>query len=418
MFVDIIKITAQAGSGGDGAVAFHREKYVAQGGPDGGDGGRGGSIIFTVDSGLNTLIDFRYKKKFKADDGGNGQGSMKSGASGQDLVIHVPQGTLIRDAKSGQILADMFEIGAERVLLKGGYGGKGNGRFATPTRQTPRFSTPGQRTQTIELQLELKTIADVGLIGMPNVGKSTILSVLTAAHPKIANYHFTTLAPNLGVVKQDDYSFVLADIPGLIEGASEGIGLGHEFLRHVERTRMLIHVLDVSGSEGRDPLEDYHAINNELSAYSEKLAALPQLIAANKTDITGASENVMRLKQELGDANVFPVSAATVQGFEALMRATVTMLKEQPEVMRFTEHEIIEDIDKTRFEIEVKDGVYIVSGPFVDDIMLRTNANDYESMRFFQRALIKSGVIAALRGKGAVEGNTIVMCEWEFDFAE
>lgn len=420
MFVDVVKITVKAGDGGDGAVSFHREKYVSRGGPDGADGGKGGSIIFEVDTGLNTLLDFRYQRKFKAENGKNGQGDRKTGAAGEDLVIKVPQGTIVRDANTGRVMADMFEPDARKVLIPGGRGGKGNARFATPTRQSPRFATPGQRMEIIELQLELRTIADVGLVGMPNVGKSTILSVLTAARPKIANYHFTTLAPNLGVVKRYDQTFVLADIPGLIEGASEGAGLGREFLRHVERTRMLVHVVDVAGSEGRDPFEDFMAINKELAGYSEALANLPQIVAANKMDIEGAEEKMEQLRQKLAPMGVpvYGVSAAAVTGFDPLLEAVAKKLEELPPVVRYEEEQDYQPLDITHFEIVKEDGAYVVEGPFVDDILRRTNADDYESMRFFQQALIKAGVIDALREAGAVEGDTIVMGEWDFDFVD
>lgn len=420
MFVDIIKINCKAGNGGDGAVNFHREKYISMGGPDGGDGGKGGSIIFRATNDVNTLIDFRFTKKFSAEDGQKGQGGMKTGSSGKDRYINVPLGTIIRDVRTGKIIADMFENGNTKIILKGGNGGKGNMRFATPTRQAPRFSTPGVRTEMHDFQLELKTIADVGLIGMPNVGKSTMLSVLTAAKPKIANYHFTTLSPNLGVVKQDDYSFVLADIPGLIEGAAEGAGLGHSFLRHIERTRMLIHVVDVSGSEGRDPIEDIKTINSELSSYSQKLADLPQIIAANKMDITGAEENIEILKSEFEPLGykVIPVSAATISGFTELMREAVKVLKELPPIVRFEESDL-EIEEREPYEIEKSDdGAFVVSGPLVDSIMLRTNADDHLSMRHFQQLLLKTGIIQKLRDMGAKDGNIVVMGEWEFDFID
>ena len=419
MFVDTAKIYIKAGDGGDGAVSFHREKYIAKGGPDGGNGGRGGNIVFRVSHDVNTLIDFRFKKHFRAENGMAGQGDRKFGKSGADLVIPVPQGTVIRDVESGRILADMFDEDEDKVLLRGGAGGKGNACFATPTRQAPRFSTPGVKRQEIQVQLALKTIADVGLVGMPNVGKSTILSVLTAARPKIANYHFTTLSPNLGVAKFDDYSFVLADIPGLIEGAAEGAGLGHSFLRHIERTRMLVHVLDVSGCEGRDPLADFRAINAELSGYSEALGSLRQIIAANKMDIPGAEENLVRLREALEPEGVeiYPVSAATMLGFDPLLHAVVRVLRELPPVQRFKEEEMPVQ-EQERYTISRAGEAYVVSGPLVDSILNRTNADDYESMRYFQQFLIKTGVITALREAGAKEGDAIVMGEWEFDFVD
>ena len=300
-FVDKARIFIKAGDGGDGCSSFHREKYVAQGGPDGGDGGRGGSIVFLADPNMNTLLDFRFSRHFRAERGENGKAKMSRGKNGQDVIIKVPVGTLVREVETGKIVADMNKPNRERIVLHGGRGGRGNARFATPTRQAPKFAQPGQKTAEHEVELELKTIADVGLVGLPNVGKSTILSVLTSAKPKIANYHFTTLTPNLGVVKRYGESFVLADIPGLIEGAAEGAGLGHDFLRHIERTRMLVHVVDMSGCEGRDPMEDYRQINAELAKFSEGLGRLPQIIAANKMDITGAEDNLELFKMELGD---------------------------------------------------------------------------------------------------------------------
>lgn len=419
MFMDSVKITVKPGNGGDGAIGFHREKYVPRGGPNGGDGGKGGDIVFRADEGANTLIDFRYTRKFKAQNGAKGEAGNKTGASAPALIIDVPVGTVIKDAKTGNVLLDMFEPGQERVLCQGARGGKGNARFATPTRQSPRFATPGKRTEEIEIVLELKTIADVGLIGMPNVGKSTILSVLTAAKPKIANYHFTTLSPNLGVVTQDESSFVLADIPGLIEGASEGAGLGHHFLRHIERTRLLLHVVDASGIEGRDPIEDFDTINAELSQYSKKLAALPQIIVANKTDLPDAEENIERLRKHVEGKNVqiFGVSAVTVSGFNPLLRLVVKTLADLPPVHRFIEEGFVpEEIE--RFTVLLEDDAYIVEGPFIDSLLWKTNAQDEDSLRHFQQMLQKEGVIDALRAKGAQEGDTVILGEWEFDFVD
>lgn len=419
MFVDTAKIFVKAGDGGPGAVSFHREKYVSRGGPDGGDGGRGGSIYFRVDKGKSTLIDFKYNRHFRAKSGEPGQGNRRFGKSGTDLYITVPQGTVIKDAATGRVLMDMYEDEGDRLLFKGGVGGKGNACFATPTRQAPRFSTPGIKCAETELLLELKTIADVGLVGMPNVGKSTLLSVLTAAKPKIANYHFTTLAPNLGVAQVDGTDFVLADIPGLIEGAAAGAGLGHDFLRHIERTRMIVHVLDSSGCEGRDPLEDYRAINRELSGYSEVLASLPQIIAANKTDIPGSEENIKRLEQALSseDVEVFPISAATASGLDPLLHAIVRKLSTLPPVQRFREEELPQE-EKERFTVENTGEAFVVSGPLIERLLDRTYAEDYESMRYFQQFLIRTGVIDALREAGAKEGDAVVMGEWEFDFVE
>lgn len=424
MFVDQVKIFVQAGRGGDGAVSFHREKFVMRGGPDGGDGGNGGNIVFRATRNAHTLVNFRYTRKFFAEPGADGAIRNKTGASGRDLVIDVPVGTVVKRADTGAILLDMFADGETKTLLRGGRGGKGNARFATPTRRAPRFSTPGQRCDTLEIQLELRTIADVGLVGLPNVGKSTILSVLTRARPKIANYHFTTLAPNLGVCQVDDNDFVLADIPGLIEGASEGAGLGHSFLRHVERTRMLLHVVDISGCEGRDPLTDFETINRELAEYSEDLASLPQIVAANKMDIPGAEEHLEALRNTLEPrgAQVFPVSAATQDGFTPLLRAVIEKLKTLPESTPFSELGEVGRRDETAYAIHREDdadgAVYVVSGPLVDNLLLRIDPDDSFSMRFFQRELIRLGIIAALRDQGAQEGDTVSMGGWDFDFVE
>ncbi len=420
-FVDKAKIIVKAGDGGDGSASFHREKYVMKGGPDGGDGGRGGNIVFAADEGMNTLLDFKFMRHYRAERGENGSAKNSSGKNGQDLIIKVPVGTLVRDIETGKIVADLNKPGREKIVLFGGRGGKGNARFATPTRKAPKFAQPGQKVKEHEFELELKTIADVGLIGLPNVGKSTILSVLTSARPKIANYHFTTLTPNLGVVKRYEQTFVLADIPGLIEGASEGVGLGHDFLRHVERTRALIHVLDISGCEDRDPVEDYYQINKELLQYSERLADIPQIIAANKMDITGAQENLERLKDALKDENVriFPVSAATVSGFEKLIDSVIDILKELPPVYEFEEEELDDGPQyEDGFEIVMDGDVFVITGGVAEYLLDTTYANDVDSMRRFQQYLIKEGVIEALREKGAREGSVIRIGEWEFDFVD
>ena len=329
LFVDIIDIRAKAGDGGNGCVSFHREKFVQQGGPDGGDGGKGGDIAFVASERMRTLMDFRFKRNFSAGNGADGSAGRCRGKAGEDIDIEVPVGTVVREKASGRVLLDMREAGVRRVLMRGGNGGFGNARFATPTRQAPQFAKPGEKRPMMELTLELKSIADVGLVGFPNVGKSTILSVVTSARPKIANYHFTTLQPNLGIVVQDEFSFVMADIPGLVEGASQGVGLGHAFLRHIERTRLLVHVIDISGSEMRDPLEDYDAILAELKAYGD-LAARPMLIAANKCDLPGSEENLARLRAKLPDAEIFPVSAATHAGFAPLLRRAAELLRAMP----------------------------------------------------------------------------------------
>ena len=420
-FVDKARIIIKAGNGGDGCSSFHREKYVSHGGPDGGDGGRGGNVIFLADENMSTLLDFKFARHFRAQNGENGRGKMQFGKKGEDIIIKVPVGTRVRDLESGKIIADMNKAGREKIVLHGGRGGKGNAKFATPTRQSPRYAQNGQRTKEYEVELELMTIADVGLIGLPNVGKSTILSVVTSAKPKIANYHFTTLTPNLGVVKRYDKSFVVADIPGLIEGAAEGAGLGHDFLRHIERTRLLVHVLDISGSEGRDPIEDYKQIRKELADYSLKLTELPELIAANKMDITGAEDYLEFLREELEGANVeiFPVSAATAKGFEPLLDRILALLETLPSTREFAEDDIIEAPQYDwKFEITQEDRVFVVTGGIVDYILDTTNADDEESMRRFQKFLDSEGIINALREKGANEESVIRLGEWEFDFIE
>ncbi len=419
-FIDRAKIVIKSGDGGDGCSAFHREKYVARGGPSGGDGGHGGDVVFEADPGQTTLLAFKFQRHFRAQRGEDGKAELSRGRDGEDMVVKVPVGTVVRDIETGAVIADMNRPGKTRMLLPGGHGGKGNARFATPTRQAPRFAQPGQKTLEREVELELKTIADVGLIGLPNVGKSTLLSVLTAAKPKIANYHFTTLTPNLGVVQRYEKSFVLADIPGLIEGAAEGAGLGHDFLRHVERTRMLVHVVDASGSEGRDPLEDYDAINAELSAYSKKLASLPQIVAANKMDIPEAEEGLKKLESALTPKgiSVFPVSAAGHQGLEQLLDATVKLLITLPPVLEYDEEELeLQPQYEPGFAITREDdGAFVVTGGDVERILDTTDPNDEASMRRFQMLLQKTGIVAALREAGAEDGSTVRLGEWEFDF--
>ena len=420
-FVDKARIVIKAGDGGDGCASFHREKFVARGGPDGGDGGRGGSVIFVADSNMDTLLDFKFARFYRAENGEKGRAGRSSGKNGQDLIIKVPVGTVVRDVETGAVAADLNTAGRQKVVLHGGRGGRGNCRFATPTRQSPRFAQPGQKTLEREVELELKTIADVGLIGLPNVGKSTILSVLTSAKPKIANYHFTTLTPNLGVVKRYDKSFVLADIPGLIEGAAEGAGLGHDFLRPIERTRLLVHVIDVSGSEGRDPVDDYFKIKGELTRYSPRLGELKQVVAANKMDVTGAQDNLDRLREALKseDVEVFPVSAAMVKGFDALIDCLVKTLDTLPKTYEFEEEGITETHRyEPGFNIEKDGDVFVVTGGSVDYILDTTYADDEGSMRRFQQFLIREGIIDALRKAGATEESVVRMGEWEFDFIE
>ncbi len=419
-FVDKARIVIKAGNGGDGLAAFHREKYVARGGPSGGDGGRGGDLVFAADARMSTLLDFKYRRHFRAQNGENGKAELMTGRDGEAMLVHVPVGTVVRDLETGAVIADMNEPDKRRVALRGGNGGKGNARFATPTRQAPRFAQPGQRTAEREVELELKTIADVGLIGLPSVGKSTILSVLTAAKPRIAAYHFTTLSPNLGVAERHGRSFVLADIPGLIEGAAEGAGLGHDFLRHIERTRMLVHVLDISGSEGRDPLDDFEKINAELARFSARLAEIPQLVAANKTDLPDARENLERFQSAYPNAAVFPVSAATAQGFDRLLDRVIQVLDTLPPVLQFDEEELAPGpAYAPGFAVSRDDdGAFAVSGGDVEKLLDSTDPNDETSMRRFQQLLIKSGVISALREMGAADGDTIRLGEWEFDFVD
>ena len=421
LFVDVVNITVKAGDGGNVCVSFHREKFVQAGGPDGGDGGRGGDVVFLATDRMHTLMDFRFNRKFSAGNGEDGSSNRRSGHAGADVVIEVPPGTVVREKTTGKLLLDLYESGVKKTLVKGGRGGFGNQHFATPTRQAPQFAKPGEKREIIEVTLELKSIADVGLVGFPNVGKSTILSVVTAARPKIANYHFTTLQPNLGIVKQGEDSFVLADIPGLVEGASEGVGLGHAFLRHVERTRMLLHVLDISGSECRDPLEDFDAIMKELEAYGD-LKNRPMIVVANKMDLPGAEENLERLREKLAGTGlqIFPVSAATHSNFRELMFATVEMLKTCPPAEPFSEEELYEldDLAGAPFEIEVEGGVYFVSGRAMDRLIASVNFDNEDSLNYFHRSLRRLGVIDALREKGAEEGDTVVVGEMEFDFVE
>ena len=421
-FVDHVKITCKAGNGGNGSMSFHREKFVLNGGPDGGDGGNGGNVCFYADLNMHTLLDFRFKSKYTAENGVDGAAGNCTGKRGEDLIIKVPVGTVIREAESGAVVADMDTAGEPRTILHGGRGGWGNRHFATPTRQAPNFAKPGIKTEVHTFLLELKTIADVGLVGYPNVGKSTILSVVTSAKPKIGNYHFTTLTPNLGIVRRHGKDIVLADIPGLIEGAADGAGLGHDFLRHVERTRLLLHVLDIAGSEGRDPVEDFDQINHELANYGE-LAERPQIVVCNKSDLPDSEENVARLKAhlaELGlDYPVFVVSAATHQGFDALLDKTGDMLEALPPIVHFEEEVSYDDSVKPgTFEV-VRDGaVFEVVGSSMQRLIDSVNFDDEESMSWFHRTLRKWGVIDALRKAGAQEGDTVRIIDMEFDFVE
>lgn len=425
MFVDKAKIFIKAGDGGDGAISFHREKYVAAGGPDGGDGGKGGDIVFVADKSLSNLIDFKYKKKYEAGKGENGSKKNRSGKNAQDLIIKVPFGTVVKDLDSGRILADISDD-KPVVIAKGGKGGRGNAHFATATRQIPKFAKPGFKGDSYNVQLELKLIADVGLVGFPNVGKSTLVSVVSAAKPKIANYHFTTLTPVLGVVSMgDSESFIMADIPGLIEGASEGVGLGHEFLRHVERCRLIVHMVDVSGVEGRDPKEDFMSINKELFNFSEELSRVPQIVAGNKCDMA-SDEQIDEFKSFVEDKGyVFvPISAVTTKGTKELCNAIWEKLKELPPVKRYeaeplTQAELEEKLTVNRdFKVTKEDGIYFVEAEWLWDILRVANMDDYSSLQYFQRVLKSSGVIDKLIEMGIQEGDTVSIFDFEFDYME
>lgn len=418
MFVDKVKIFIKAGNGGDGHVSFHREKYVASGGPDGGDGGNGGSIIFVARDNMRTLLDFRYKKHFRAQNGTPGLPRNCRGKNGENMVIEVPVGTVIRDEETGGVIADMHEADEEKIVLAGGRGGKGNARFATPTRQAPKFATPGGKTKEHAVVLELKTIADIGLVGFPNVGKSTLLSVITRAKPKIANYHFTTLSPNIGILSVFDTSYAVADIPGLIEGAKDGVGLGHDFLRHIERTRMLIHVIDASGCEGRDPLEDYYVISKELEEFNSALSQRPTIIVCNKMDVPEGKDNYSRIKDTLSDKIVLPICAVTGEGLDELIKELHKMLSNLPPVTVYESEEILVDSDDREYTIEHRGDVFIVEGTMVEDIFSRVYPKDPDSMRYFQKMLIKTGIIDGLREKGAKDGSLVRMGGVEFDFVD
>ena len=424
MFVDYAKIVIKSGDGGDGAATFRREKYVAAGGPDGGDGGKGGDIYFQVDPNENTLIDFRFTKKFKAENGQNGSGNRCSGKSGEDLYVNVPRGTVVKDAETGKVIADLSEPNQVELILKGGRGGKGNCHFATSTRQAPHFAIDGEKGKEKELILELKLLADVGLVGFPNVGKYTILSRVTQATPKIADYHFTTIDPNLGVVKTEyGDSFVLADIPGIIEGASEGIGLGTQFLRHVERTRLLLHVLDIAGTEGRNPVEDFNKINEELKKYSEKLANRKQIIVANKIDSMQDTENMSSIEKIAKENNIelFKISAVTGEGLNELFNHVAKVIKTLPKEDLFEAEDrmvyTLED-DKDEFTVTRINDEYIVEGPAAERLMGRVNIGDNESFAYLEKMLKKLGIEEELKRKGVKEGNTVKILEWEFEWYE
>lgn len=420
MFIDKVKIYVKAGNGGDGSASLHTEKYVPNGGPDGGDGGRGGDIVFVATSAENTLNEFHFQKHFRAENGQNGGKKNCYGKSGEDLEIKVPVGTVVKTV-DGQIVADMFSDGQREVIAKGGRGGRGNRHFATPKRRSPSFAEHGVKTQEHEVVLELKTIADVGLVGFPNVGKSTLLSAVSSAKPKIANYHFTTLAPNLGVVSYYDSTFVMADIPGLIEGASEGAGLGHSFLRHIERTRLLVHVLDISGSEGRNPLDDFELINKEIYSYDESLKSLPMIVVANKMDMPCAQENLQTFTKKYGKKyKIVPMTTIIHEGVTELLATIIDKLAALPplEPLQFVPASLDKE-ESDDFAIEILDNdVFEVVGGLVEMLNRKVNLDDYDSFNYFQRTMRDRGVIAALRNAGATDGSTVIVGEIEFDFVD
>lgn len=424
MFIDFAKIAIKAGDGGNGKVAWRREKFEPAGGPYGGDGGNGGNIILKADEGIRTLMDFRYKRSYKGESGEDGRDKKQFGKAGQDIVLRVPVGTLVKDQETNGVIVDLKEKDQTFVIAKGGKGGRGNAKFATATRQAPGFAEPGTKGQSRDILLELKLLADVGLIGFPNVGKSTILSTVSAAKPKIANYHFTTLKPNLGVVRiADEKSFVIADIPGLIEGAHEGAGLGHDFLRHIERTKALVHVLDISGSEHRDPLEDFYKINEELIKYNLKLENRPQIIAANKMDIPGAKEELERVKLELEPKGykIYPVSAATLEGIDDLKYAIWELISNIEEDYETFDDEFVHietDVDEDSIIVRKENGEYIVEGTFVERLLESIYFDDRDSLRYFQSMIKKKGIVDELKELGIHEGDTVVICGHEFEFFE
>lgn len=425
MFVDRVKIHIKGGKGGNGCVSFYRAKYITHGGPDGGDGGKGGDIVFVVDPGASTLMDFRYKRIFKAENGSDGEKRNKTGADGADVVIKVPAGTIIREANSNKVMADLTKAGEKRVIIKGGRGGRGNQHFATPTRQAPRYCEAGKESREYDVILELKLLADVGLVGLPSAGKSTILKMATNANPKIAAYHFTTLSPNLGVVRQYGRDFVLADIPGLIEGASEGVGLGHDFLRHVERTKVFVHVVDAAALEGTDPVENVRLINEELRKYKEELLDRPMIIAANKMDLPEAEENFKRLKEtfETEGMKVFPLSAVMNKGIGELLDECGKILEEYPDDVVFAEEydEFVDNIteDTSAFTVtEVEKGYFLVEGVGVEKMIGYTNIENEQGFAFFQRYIREKGIVDALKEKGIKDGDTVRIYDLEFEFMD
>lgn len=420
MFLDYVKINIKAGDGGDGKVSFHREKFVPNGGPDGGDGGNGGDVIFVGDKNINNLVSFRFQKFYRAENGMNGEAKNCTGHSGESMIIKVPVGTVIKDTATGKIISDIFEDGEQVTVLRGGRGGKGNNRFAHANRQAPNFSQLGEKCEEHSVTLELKTIADVGLIGFPNVGKSTLLSVLTAAKPKIANYHFTTLSPNLGVVQMYGDSFVIADIPGLIEGASEGAGLGHYFLRHVERVRVLVHLVDVSGSEGRDPVSDYKIINDELSAYSDKLLDIPQIVVASKIDLLQDKAAIKKFEKAIGK-KVYAISSVTKEGVEEFLKDLKSAVDSLPKPERIEPDEDFELEKKPdqKFTVtRLPNAAFFVDGGLVDYIVQNVTISSQDSFAYFQKLLKDRGVIAELKKKGMKDGDTVIIGDIEFEYIE
>ncbi|MCR6110250.1 GTPase ObgE [Bacillus sp. A301a_S52] len=427
MFVDKVKIYVKAGDGGNGVVAYRREKYVPNGGPAGGDGGKGADVVFEVEEGLRTLMDFRYKRHFKADRGENGRPKNQHGKSRDALVVKVPPGTTISDEHTGQIVADLTEHGQRAIIVRGGRGGRGNSRFATPSNPAPEIAENGEPGQEKDLVLELKLLADAGLVGFPSVGKSTLLSVVSAAKPKIADYHFTTLSPNLGVVETDDQrSFVLADLPGLIEGAHAGVGLGHQFLKHIERTRVIVHVIDMSGTEGRDPYEDYLTINDELKQYNLRLTERPQIIAANKMDLPTSKENLEAFTEKIGnEAMIFPMSAVTKQGLAGLLRSVADMIETTPEFPLYEEEEIDQRVvykytkkDDPFSIVKDDDGGFTIEGHEIETVFKMTDFNRHDSVQRFSRKMRHMGIDQALRDLGAEDGDTVRILNYEFEFIE
>ncbi|MFZ7130815.1 MAG: GTPase ObgE [Eubacteriales bacterium] len=423
MFVDRVEINVKAGNGGDGCMSFRREKYIPNGGPSGGDGGKGGNVLFRVDSSLRTLIDFRYKKKHEAQNGRNGESNNKAGKAGEDLIVAVPPGTIVKDKNTDRIIKDLTEIGEELIIAHGGKGGRGNQHFATSTRQAPRFAEGGQKGDEYQLVLELKLLADVGLLGYPNVGKSTFLSYISKAKPKIADYPFTTLVPNLGVVKWRDASFVAADIPGLIEGAHEGIGLGHQFLRHVERTKLLIHMLDISEFAGRNPIDDFKVINSELYKHNEKLSRRVQLVALNKADVVQDSESISRICKELEEMgyDVFIISAVTGEGVEGLLDRVVTLLEEIDDVEPIFDvpqekEKIYRPEFKKEFDVRKENHYYILEGEFLEKLIRSVNFDDYDSVGYFQKILRNKGIVDELEGLGIKDGDIVKILDIEFEY--